>query len=91
MFYVQDGWVYIWTNYFYSVLVYMCLLIVFLLWTVPDEKRYMPRDLETIADHMALLSQSGLLDEGKFQRVETFRAPDVSSDPQVCGFQVHLL
>lgn len=32
--------------------------------------RGMPRDLETIADHMALLSQSSLFNDGKFQFVK---------------------
>ncbi|RDL33866.1 uncharacterized protein BP5553_08234 [Venustampulla echinocandica] len=68
MFYVQNSWIAVWTRYFYPMLVYMCLLILFLLWTIPDQSRYMPRDLETIADHMALFSQSSLLDNGEFQQ-----------------------
>jgi hypothetical protein len=45
----------------------MCLFILFFLWTIPDQSRHMPRDLETIADHIALFSQSSLLEDGHFQ------------------------
>jgi hypothetical protein len=69
MFYVDSNeWIAVWTQAFYPVVVYVSLLIPFLLWVIPDQSRYMPHDLETIADHMALLSQSSLLDDGRFQR-----------------------
>ncbi|KAH8694871.1 hypothetical protein BGW36DRAFT_360597 [Talaromyces proteolyticus] len=73
MFYVQGDWMWVWTRYYWPVLVYLCLLILFLLWIIPTQKRNMPRDLETIADHMALFSQSSLLDGGKFQVEEELR------------------
>ena len=67
MFYIYDEWVNVSPGYFYVVLVYMGLFVLFFLWAIPDQSRHMPRDLETIADHMALFSQSSLLDNGAFQ------------------------
>jgi hypothetical protein len=78
MFWIEGDRVVVQPSYFYTVLGYICFFIVFLLWSVPDRSRYMPRDLETIADHMALFSQSSLLDDGKFQIGEEIR-PVVSS------------
>jgi len=67
MFYVDDdNWMAVWRPYFWSIVVYMGLLVTFLLSFIPDQSRYMPRDLETIADHMALFSQSSLLDGSTF-------------------------
>lgn len=78
MFWIEGDWVVVQPSYFYTVLVYICVFIVFLLWSIPDRSRYMPHDLETIADHMALFSQSSLLDNGKFQIGEEIQ-PVVSS------------
>lgn len=80
MFFVDsDDWMAVWTRYFYPILVYMSLLVVFLLCTIPDQSRYMPRDLETIADHMALFSQSSLLDKGQFQYERPLAKPNVNT------------
>lgn len=67
MFYVDDNnWMAVWPPYFWSMITYMGVLLIFLLCLIPDQSCYMPRDLETIADHMALFSQSSLLDEPTF-------------------------
>jgi hypothetical protein len=66
MFYVDDNnWMVVWPPYFWPIITYMCLLLIFLWCLILDQSRYMPRDLETIADHMALFSQSSLLDGPK--------------------------
>lgn len=68
MFYVDgNDWMAVWQLYFWPLITYMCCLLVYLLCMIPDESRYMPRDLETVADHMALFSQSSLLEGSKFE------------------------
>jgi hypothetical protein len=69
MFYPNyDGqFIYVEVVKFSIVIAYMGLLILVLLAAIPDETRYMPHEIETISDHISLLSQSSLLNSNKYQ------------------------
>jgi hypothetical protein len=63
-----DGrFVYVEVVKFSIVIAYMGLFILVLLAAIPDETRYMPHEIETISDHISLLSQSSLLNSNKYQ------------------------
>jgi hypothetical protein len=63
-----DGrFIYVEVVKFSIVIAYMGLFILVLLAAIPDETRYMPHEIETISDHISLLSQSSLLNSNKYQ------------------------
>lgn len=64
----DSNWrIFVWQRYFFIVIAYMGVLIVILIIFIPDKTRYMPHDLETISDHISLLSQSSLLNDDKYK------------------------
>ena len=58
--------IYLQKTYFWLVIDFMILLIICFWLLIPDERYFLPHDLETLSDHISFLHQSNLLSKNEF-------------------------